>query len=68
MPLPKYPTLLLSTLPPHPTLQALPDLEESEVQTVFQALDLNGTGTVDVKEFFASLLQTMKPENQVGGA
>ena len=33
---------------------------------LFAALDLNRTGTVDVKEFFASLLCTMEPENQVG--
>lgn len=45
--------------------QALPDLDPSEVEKLFYALDLNRTGTVDVKEFFASLLHTMAPENQV---
>ena len=52
-------------------LQALPDLDEAEVENLFHAMDLNHTGTVDVKEVFASLLHTMAPENQVcvrGGA
>ncbi len=43
----------------------LPDLTEAEVSNLFQAMDLNHTGTVDVKEFFASLLNTMDTENQV---
>ena len=66
-----HPRYLASHTSPHllPLLcpQALPDLDPSEVEKLFYALDLNRTGTVDVKEFFASLLHTMAPENQVCG-
>ena len=48
--------------------QALPDLTDEEIANLFSALDLNHTGTVDVKEFFASLLLTMDPENQMAVA
>ena len=32
---------------------------------MFDAMDLNRTGTVDVKEFFAALLHTIDHEQQV---
>ena len=45
--------------------KALPDLTDDEVENIFSALDLNETGTVDTREFFASLLHTMAPANQL---
>jgi calcium-dependent protein kinase len=42
----------------------LPDVSEEEVQKVFAALDTDGTGSIELKEFFAGLLHTMDAELQ----
>ena len=49
-------------------MQVLPDLGEEEVERVFSALDVDHTGTIDVKEFFAGLLHTMDAEHQAAVA
>jgi hypothetical protein len=38
-------------------LQASPDLTELELQRLFDALDVDNTGSVDSQEFFAGVLQ-----------
>lgn len=44
--------------------QAMPDLTDKEIERMFEALDVDHTGTVDVKEFFAGLLASMDEEKQ----
>ena len=55
----------MCTAPHRVSLQAVPELPEGEVSAMFDAMDLNRTGTVDVKEFFAALLHTIDHEQQV---
>lgn len=50
--------------PPPGTRQAIPDLSEHEINRMFEALDVDRTGTVDIKEFFAGLIQTIDEEKQ----
>ncbi|KAG2439835.1 hypothetical protein HYH02_010468 [Chlamydomonas schloesseri] len=44
--------------------EAIPDLSEHEINRMFEALDVDRTGTVDIKEFFAGLIQTIDEEKQ----
>ncbi|GIL84209.1 hypothetical protein Vretifemale_12905 [Volvox reticuliferus] len=44
--------------------EAIPELSEVEINRMFEALDVDRTGTVDVKEFFAGLIQTIDEEKQ----
>ncbi|KAG2498443.1 hypothetical protein HYH03_003700 [Edaphochlamys debaryana] len=44
--------------------ESIPDLTEPEINRMFEALDVDRTGTVDVKEFFAGLIQTIDEEKQ----
>lgn len=44
--------------------QVLPEISEAEVAKVFSALDVDATGTIDLREFFAGLLHTMDAELQ----
>jgi Ca2+-binding EF-hand superfamily protein len=38
-------------------MQASPNLTDAELQQLFEALDVDKTGSVDAQEFFAGVLQ-----------
>ncbi|MEW5302698.1 MAG: hypothetical protein WDW36_005452 [Sanguina aurantia] len=44
--------------------KVLPDLTDEEVTRMFEALDVDATGTIDAKEFLAGLMQSMDSEKQ----
>lgn len=46
-----------AVLGPSLRLQASPDLTDLELQRLFDALDVDNTGSVDSQEFFAGVLQ-----------
>lgn len=44
--------------------QVVPEVADMELQRMFKALDVDNTGTVDVTEFFASMLSQLSPTVQ----